>query len=432
MDKNIDNAKKLLKNIYKSPNSYYTVSNIKEILNEKKFIELKFNESWKLEKGKNYYFVENDSSIFIFKVGKNCENLKNGIKIIAAHTDSPGLKIKPHHVIESSKKQYKLNVEVYGGPILNTWFDRPLSISGRVIIKNDNKLESKLVDLKKPMFIIPNLAIHLENKDKNVNPQIDLQPIFPMENTKENENMESYVLELIASNLKLKKENIVDFDLYLYEYGEGTFIGENNEYISSSRLDNLESVYGALEGFLQTDTETNTNILAFFDNEEIGSNTKEGANSSTLKYIIERIYFNFSENHDDYYIMLSNSILISADGAHAYHPNYSEKYDPINRSYLNEGVSLKYNSNKRYTTDSYTASIIKEICNKNQIKLQNYVNRSDQRGGSTLGPYLSANLMIKSVDLGVPMLAMHSIRELSGTKDYTYFIKLIKYFLDNF
>lgn len=428
MKQEMANAIELIDFIYDSPCSYYAVKNIKKILKDKDFIELNQKEKWNIKKGKNYFLTQNDSSIFIFSIGERVESITKGLKIFTAHTDSPCLKIKTNPEIISEKKYMKINVELYGSPILNTWFDRPLSIAGRVMLKDENSFipKTEFIKVDRPIFIIPNLAIHLDknsNKEKDINPQLELLPLAG--NLIEN-NEKDYFLNFISENINAKKEDILDYDLFLYEYEKGDVIGLDNEYISSSRIDNLQSVYAGLKAFMEEETKDSIKMLAFFDNEEIGSNTKQGADSNLLKNIIERIYFNLEEDKECFYIALANSIMISADSAHAFHPNYPEKYDITNKAFINNGIAVKYSAGHRYTTDAYSAALIKKVALSENIKIQNFANRSDQRGGSTLGPSLSAHLSMDAVDIGIPILAMHSIRELAGVYDHSEFIKLIK------
>jgi aspartyl aminopeptidase len=428
MKKEIANAIELVDFAYDSPCSFFAVKNIKKILNDNDFVELEENKEWTLEKGKNYYLSKNESAVFIFSVGKNLNLKKEGFRIIAAHTDSPSLKVKSVPEIISDK-YLKLNIEKYGAPILSTWFDRPLSMAGKIITKGDSVFDPKveLLKIERPLFIIPSLAIHLDKKDNknSINPQIELLPLAA---NIEKEDKNEYFLKLIASELHVDKEDILDYEIYLYEYEKGDVIGVENEYISSPRLDNLEAVYAGLKALNNSKNDNNINMLAFFDNEEVGSMTKQGADSNYFSSLLERIYYNFESSKEGLYTSYANSFLISADAAHAYHPNYGEKYDITNRAYMNSGVTIKINANQKYSTDSYSSAIIKELANKAEIKLQKYFNRSDQRGGSTVGPIISSKLGIQSVDLGVPLLAMHSIRELIGIYDHYDLIKLFEVF----
>ncbi len=430
MKKEIANAVELIDFAYDSPCSFFAVKNIKQIMNDNDFIKLEEGKEWQLEKGKNYYLTKNDSAIFIFSIGKNVEIKSDGFRIITAHTDSPALKLKATPDIISENKQIKLNVEKYGAPILSTWFDRPLSVAGKIVLKGESVFKPKveLLKIERPLFIIPNLAIHLESKEnKSLNPQIEL---LPLAGDIADIDKKGYFLKLIANELNADAKDILEYDLYLYEYEKGDIVGVENEYISSARLDNLESVYAGIKAMNDSKNDNSINVLAFFDNEEVGSVTKQGAESIFFSNLLERIYYNLENTKEGLYTSYANSFVISADAAHAYHPNYGEKYDITNRAYLNNGLAIKTNANQRYATDSYSSAIIQQIAEKAEIKIQKYFNRSDQRGGSTLGPIISSRLGIDSIDLGIPLLAMHSIRELVGIYDHYDLIKLFKMFYE--
>lgn len=430
MGKEKEFAKSLINFIQQSPSSFHVVKNAEKILQENGFNEIKLEETWNLEKEGKYYIVKNKSAIIAFEVGKG-EIEREGFRLIGAHTDAPCFRIKPNPEIIVEDKYLKLNTEVYGGPILNTWFDRPLSLAGRVSIKTDNPLdpEEKLIDFKKPLMIIPNLAIHMNrkiNEGIEINPQIDTLPLLAIIDDKfEKDN---FLLKLIAERLDIKVEDILDFELFLYDTEEGFLVGLNEEFISIGRLDDLAMVHAGLYGLVNSKVSQATNVLVCFDNEEVGSATKQGAASPMLRTILERIALSLGKDKEDYYRALSKSFLISADMAHALHPNYTDKQDPTNRPVINGGPTIKISASQSYTTDSLSSAIYEGICKSIKVPVQKFVNRSDERGGSTIGPISSTQLDIPSVDIGNPILAMHSIRELGGVLDHHYVYRTFKEF----
>jgi aspartyl aminopeptidase len=432
MNKEIVLAKDLIDFIYESPSAFHAVKNIKDVLNKHGFIELNEGDRWEIQKGGRYFVKRNDSALIGFTVGNGIV-AKKGFKIIGAHTDSPSFRIKPSPEMTSEGKYIKLNTEVYGGPILNTWMDRPLSLAGRVTVKGDNILFPKtiLINIKKPILIIPNLAIHMNrniNKGIELNKQIDLLPLMSMVNSSlEKDNI---LIHTIARELKIKEQDILDFDLYLYEFQKGNLIGLNDEFVSSSRLDDLEMLHAGLYSLINSTITDTTNVLACFDNEEIGSETKQGADSEFLANILERIVICFGGDREDYFRALNKSFMISADAAHAVHPNKSEKSDPTNRPIINDGPVIKISSQQKYTSDSNSIAVYEAICNKCGVPFQKFVNRSDEAGGSTIGPISSSHVSIRSVDIGTPLLAMHSIRELCGVLDHYYVEKTFEEFFN--
>ncbi|WP_291633698.1 M18 family aminopeptidase [Clostridium sp.] len=422
MSNELEFAQNLIDYIYDSPTAFHAVARAKEDLCKEGFMEIKEAEKWKLEKGGKYFVTKNDSALTAFVVGKG-EIEENGFKIIGAHTDSPSFRIKPSPEMVVDDTYVRLNTEVYGGPILNTWMDRPLAIAGRVTLRSENILypETRLVNVKRPIMIIPNLAIHM-NRDINtgieLNKQKDTLPLLSMVNEELEKN--NYLISAIASELSVEHKQIIDFDLFLYEYDKGSIIGLNNEFISSSRLDDLAMVHAGIRALTRTSAVEATNVLVCFDNEEVGSSTKQGADSNMLVDILERITISLDKNREDFLRAISKSFVISADNAHAVHPNSPEKNDPTNKSYLNKGPVIKISASQSYTTDSNSDAVYELVCEKAGVPVQKFVNRSDARGGSTIGPISSTHLNIRSVDMGSPTLAMHSIRELGGVIDHTY------------
>ncbi|MBZ9609173.1 M18 family aminopeptidase [Clostridium estertheticum] len=430
MNKELEFAQNLIDFIYDSPTSYHAVAKVKEDLCKEGFVEIKEEEKWNLKKSGKYFVTKNDSALIAFVVGKG-EIEENGFKIIGAHTDSPTFRIKPAPEMVVDNTYVRLNTEVYGGPILNTWMDRPLAIAGRVTLRDKNILypETKLVNIKKPIMIIPNLAIHMNreiNTGIELNKQKDTLPLLSMVSTElEKDN---YLMSAIAKELSVDHKQIIDFDLFLYEYEKGSIIGLNNEFISSSRLDDLAMVHAGIRALAIAPAAEATNVMVCFDNEEVGSSTKQGADSNMLVNILERITISLDKNREDFLRSISKSFMISADNAHAVHPNSPEKNDPTNKPYMNKGPVIKINANQNYTTDSNSDAVYELVCEKAGVPVQKFVNRSDARGGSTIGPISSTHLNIRSVDIGSPTLAMHSIRELGGVIDQTYVTKSFEEF----
>jgi len=425
MNKKLVLAQNLIDFIYDSPTSYHVVAKVKEDLLKKDFVEIKEEEKWNLKKGGKYFVTKNDSALTAFVVGMG-KIEENGFKIIGAHTDSPSFRIKPKPEMIVDNIYVKLNTEVYGGPILNTWMDRPLAIAGRVTLRSENILypETKLVNIKRPIMIIPNLAIHMNrnvNTGIELNKQKDTLPLLSMVSGELEKN--NYLMSAIAKEVSVDIKQIIDFDLYLYEYEKGSIIGLNNEFISSSRLDDLAMVHAGTRALSKINAVQATNVMVCFDNEEVGSSTKQGADSNMLVDILERITISLDGNREDFLRAISKSFIISADNAHALHPNSPEKNDPTNKSYMNKGPVIKISANQSYTTDSNSDSVYELICAKAGVPVQKFVNRSDARGGSTIGPISSTHLNIRSVDVGSPTLAMHSIRELGGVIDHFYVAK---------
>lgn len=430
MNSELEFAQNLIDYIYDSPTAFHAVANVKKDLCKEGFVEIKEEEKWNLEKGGKYFVTKNDSALTAFVVGRG-EVEENGFKIIGAHTDSPSFRIKPAPEMVVDNTYVRLNTEVYGGPILNTWMDRPLGVAGRVTLRSENILypETKLVNINKPIMIIPNLAIHM-NRDINtgfeLNKQKDTLPLLSLVNEELEKN--NYLMSAIAKELSIELKQIIDFDLFLYEYEKGSIIGLNNEFISSSRLDDLAMVHAGMIALVRVPAVEATNVLVCFDNEEVGSSTKQGADSNMLVNILERITISLGKNREDFLRAISKSFIISADNAHAVHPNSPEKNDPTNKPYINKGPVIKISASQSYTTDSNSDAVYELLCEKAGVSVQKFVNRSDARGGSTIGPISSTHLNIRSVDIGNPTLAMHSIRELGGVMDHTYVTKSFEEF----
>ena len=423
-------AREVIEFIDESPSTYHVVKNCSDILDENGFERIMPREKWEIKKGGKYFLKKSSSTIIAFTVGEDFD-VKNGFKIFGAHTDSPCFIIKPSPEIVT-ENVVRLNTEVYGGPILSTWFDRPLSIAGRVIVKGENSFFPRTVKIKidEPLLTIPNLAIH-QNREVNngvkIDKQNDVLPVISLIN--KNFEREGYLERVILEKTGIKKEDIIDFDLYLYATEKGCLLGANEEFMSSPKIDNLASVYTGLIGLLEAEeNQDRINIFVAFDNEEIGSATKQGADSNYLLNTLERISLALGLSRGDFLQMLESSYILSADAAHAAHPAHLGKTDPTNRGKINEGISIKISAKQKYTSDGYSIAVIKQLIEGTEIQIQPFVNESNELGGSTIGPISSTHLDIDGVDLGVPMFAMHSVRELCGIFDVFYLKELAKEF----
>lgn len=426
------NTQELLNFINKSKTAFQGAYEIKSILDNQGYAEIREEDKWDLEKGGKYYITKNDSAVIAFEIGTG-DIEKDGFRLIGAHTDSPGFRIKPNPEMLVEGNYLKLNTEVYGGPILSTWFDRPLSIAGRVTLKGENPFKPRveLVDVNKPVLIIPNLAIHMNrevNEGYKFNKQKDTLPLVTI--VEDKLEKDGYLIKLISESMKVEPSEILDFDLFLYEYAEGMLVGPDEELISCGRLDDLWMVFAGLKALLNSNKIKETKVLVALDNEEIGSLTAQGANSSILENILERITLGLKKDREEFRRALSNSLMISADLAHAMHPNYPEKCDPTNTPMLGKGPVLKIAAGGSYSTDSYASAVFKGICEKVGVPCQTFVNRSDLRGGTTIGPITAGKLNIPVIDMGAPVLSMHSIRELASVKDNEYTIKAFTEFLN--
>lgn len=413
-------AENMLDFIYESPTQFNAVAVSAEMLEKNGFEKLNPKENWKLEVGKKYYTTKNSSALVAFKVNSD-EIEKEGFRIIGSHTDSPGFRIKPNAEMESCGAYLKLNTEGYGGMILSTWLDRPLAMAGRVFLRGENPFKpvEKIVNINKPVCIIPNLAIHMNrsiNDGYKYNKQTDMLPLVGLIN--EQLEKDNYMVKLLAAELNVEIEEIIDFDIFLYEYEKGCFTGANEEFISTGRLDNLSMYYSSVEALLDSNSKSGISIAVGFDNEEVGSSTKQGADSNMLLNILERICISLGKDRQQFFEAIENSFIISSDLAHAVHPNVNGMADPTNRPVMGKGPVIKVHAGQAYTSDGYSISVYKEICRECGVEYQEFVNKSDQRGGSTIGPISSTHIDIPSVDIGAPILSMHSIRELGCSEDF--------------
>lgn len=413
-------AQDLLKFIEESPSSFHAVESVKQLLIPNGFQELQPSEKWSLIPGGKYYLTRNDSALIAFVIGLGVPE-KHGFRLIGVHTDSPSFRVKPLPDILVDGHYLKLNVETYGGPILNTWLDRPLSLAGRIILRGKTSFspQIKLFHSEHPLLVIPNLAIHMNrkvNEGIELNKQKDLLPLLAQ--VTENLQKDGILIKHIAENLHCPPEDILDFDLFLFACDKGCLVGLQQEFISSGRLDDLAMVHAGAFALSQAEPALTTQVLACFNHEECGSTSQQGAASPFLSHVLERILLTQNKDREAYFRALANSFLVSADMAHALHPNAGEKHDPVIRPILNRGPVIKISANQSYTTDAESGAVFTDICQRIGVNVQKFVNRSDERGGSTIGPISSTHLDIRSVDIGNPILAMHSVRELGGVKDH--------------
>ena len=430
-------ASDLIKFVDKSPSMFHAVTNLSSMLKEKGFTELSLNEEFKMQKGTSYFTVNNGSAIIAWRVGKS---IKNGFRLIGSHSDSPTFKIKPSPELCVRNHYLKLNTEGYGGAILSTWFDRPLSIAGRLTLKSSKTLypEVKLVNIDKNLLIIPNLAIHMNrevNDGYKFNKQKDTLPLLAILQDGKEVSSKGYFLQMLADEMRVKKDDILAYDLYLYDRMQGAFVGKNNEMFSLPKIDNLGMAYPSITALMESKAQDFTQLACVFDNEEIGSSTAAGAGSPFLSDVLKRIVIGCAKSEgidtDPFELfsqVISSSFLISADQAHALHPNYEEKNDITNFPLMNAGPVVKIAAAMSYMSDAVSAGIFKQVCQKAGVPCQVFVNRSDARGGSTIGPITMGNLNIRCVDIGNPILSMHSVRELGGSMDQEYIEKVFKQF----
>jgi len=395
------------------------------------FTELKMEEEWSIVAGGKYYVRPYPTSLIAFTLGRKAF-LTKGFKIISAHTDNPGFRIKPNPEV-LNEGMITLNVEKYGGPIFSTWFDRPLSVAGRIAIRSDQVLkpEVKFIDVKRPILTLPNIAIHMNrqvNTGKEIKVQKEMQPLLA--SLIDQEVKKDYFLNLIAKEAGVKAKDILDADLHVYSCEEGMLVGANEEYISCPRIDDLSMVYAAMEALIAAKHEDGINMGVFMDSEEIGSQTRQGADSMTLANIVERIRMALNRTPEEFARQLIDSFIISADGAHGLHPNYSEKNDITTKPVMNKGITVKISGMRSYASEVETIGAFQQVCDQAGVPYQKFVNHSDVQGGGTLGPIVSRYLPVDTVDVGLPMLAMHSTRELMGKEDFLDSIKVFKTFFN--
>lgn len=427
LDYSINSLQNLINNAY---STFHAVEFVKQKLLKAGFKELYFEDFKDIKTNSKYFLIKNNSAIIAFTIGGNP---KDGLKIIGSHTDSPGLKIK-HNADMQNEAALMLNTEVYGGPILHTWFDRTLSVAGRVSVidSKDNKLKFLTVNLNKFNFIIPSLAIHMNNKvntELSIQKQKTLLPILSLNDTDNNLKLDELLKENIRQNYNIETEKILSTDIYLYDKQKVELCGNKNELINAPKLDNLAMLDASLNALLfDCDNHKGINILFSSDNEEVGSRSQQGANSLLLRQIIELIYENLYYSKADTIQALNDGLMISADLAHAIHPHYPEISDPTNRPKINKGPVIKIAANQSYASDCKSIARFIKLCQDCSIPYQTYHNNSDKPGGSTIGPISTAFLTIPTVDVGNAIWAMHSIRETAGCLDQFYMTKVMSEF----
>ena len=430
--------KRLLSFLDASPVNFLAVKNIADTLAANGFRRidpaLPLGE---VKSGDRFFVTKNDSSIYAFRIG-NKPIADAGFHMICAHCDSPTFRIKPNAEMLTEGGIVKLNTEVYGGPIMSTWFDRPLTLAGRVIVRGEDVMqpETLLLHIKRPLLQISNLAIHFNrqvNDGVALSKQKDVLPLLGQITSQlETGNLlMNVILEELNSTIadyQFCAKDVLDFDLYLADATPACTFGVHNEFISSGRLDDLSMCYAGLEALIASDTTDTTQVLALFDNEETGSQTKQGAGSPFLAYILKRIAMSQSHTEEAYYQAVERAFMISADNAHAWHPNYPEKYDPTNHPMLGGGPVIKFNAAQKYASDAVSAAVFAGLCEKAGVPCQRFVNHSDVAGGSTLGNILASSIPLRGVDMGNAILAMHSCRETGSVVDHEYCVKVFTEF----
>lgn len=411
----------LFRFIEKSPCSYHTVRQIGRELVENGFQELDEKEVWEIREGGKYFVKRNGSSVIAFCVP---EKGFKGFHITASHTDSPSFKIKEQAEIQAEKHYTKLNTEKYGGMLMDSWLDRPLSVAGKLIVQEGGGLKEMLVQIDRDLLMIPRLAIHMKRgaEEDALNAQIHMLPLFG------DENAGDTFLSAVALEAGVRAQDILGTDLYLYNRMPGTIWGAKGEYLSAPRLDDLQCVFASLQAFVNSEGCEYMNVYCAFDNEEVGSGTKQGAGSTFLTDVLFRVNESLERTAQQYRMAVADSFMISADNAHAVHPNLPAKADLTNRPYMNGGIVIKYSANQKYTTDAYSGAVMKHICERAAVPYQTFHNRSDLPGGSTLGNILTGQVSLRAVDIGLAQLAMHSSYETAGTKDTEYMIRVLQEF----
>ena len=428
---------RLLSFIDASPVNFLAVKNIADMLEAGGFRRL--NPALPIgtvNAGDRFFVTKNDSSIFAFRIGaKPLADV--GFHMICAHADSPTFRIKPNAEMLCEGGLVKLNTEVYGGPIMSTWFDRPLTLAGRVIVRGENVMqpETMLLHIKRPLLQISNLAIHFNrqvNDGVKLSKQKDVLPLLGQitSQLEAGNLLMNVIVEELNKQRPIQQEDILDFDLYLADTTPACTFGAHNEFISAGRLDDLSMCFAGLEAMLAAHDTDTTQVLAIFDNEETGSQTKQGAGSPFLSYMLKRIALAQTNTEEAYYQAVERAFMISADNAHAWHPNYAEKYDPTNHPMLGGGPVIKFNAAQKYASDAASAAVFAGLCAKAGVPCQRFVNHSDVAGGSTLGNILASSIPLRGVDMGNAILAMHSCRETGSVRDHEYCVKVFTEFFE--
>ena len=419
-----ETSREVLNFIEHSPSCFHAVEQLSQMLDQAGYQRLKECDGWTLEQGGKYYVTRNGSSIIAFHVGQQLDNYH--FQITASHSDSPSYKVKEKAELKGKGGYLQLNTEGYGGMICSSWLDRPLSLAGRVLVRQGNVVETRLLNIDRDLLLIPNVAIHM-NRDVNsgmkYNQQVDMLPLFSAGECGEN----SYY-ELIAQELGVKPEDVVGCDLYLYPRVAPSLWGAKEEFISSPRLDDLQCAYTSMKALVDSHNPHGVNVCCCFDNEEVGSGTKQGALSTFLRDVLQRVHAALGHAPEDYFRAVAKSFMVSCDNAHAVHPNHPEKTDGENCVYMNQGIVVKFSANQKYTTDGISAAIFMQLCKDAQVPVQTFANRSDMAGGSTLGNLSTQQVSLHTVDVGLPQLAMHSTYETAGVKDSAYMVQVLTAF----
>lgn len=421
-EQNLKTAGQLFSFIQASPSPFHAVANMKRGLDAHGYAQLLEGEEWRLEEEGKYYVIRNGSALIAFRIPKQDFS---GFQIMASHSDSPSFKIKENPEMDVEGHYVKLNVEKYGGMLCAPWFDRPLSVAGRVIVRDGSRLVTRLVNIDRDLCMIPNLAIHMNreaNEGYKYNVQKDMLPLYG------GGGSGGMFMEDIVRAAGVAQEDMIGSDLFLYNRMEGSIWGAQEEFISIGRLDDLQCAFASLQAFLEADGGESIPVHCVYDNEEVGSGTKQGAGSTFLLDTLLRINEGLGRSPGQYRQALASSFMLSADNAHGVHPNYPEKACPTNRPYLNEGIVIKYSANQKYTTDGMAAAVFTQICERAGVPVQKFLNRSDILGGSTLGNISGTQVALNSVDIGLAQLAMHSPYETGGIKDTDYLIAAAKEF----
>ena len=423
----MDTVQKLFRFLDESPTCYHAAANAKAALTAAGAVELRESEQWKLEKGTLYVVERGDSALVAFRVP---EGPFHGFLMAAAHSDSPTFKVRETAEAASAGNTLRLSVEPYGGGVWRGWLDRPLSVAGRVVIRQGDRLVSRLVNIDRDLLVIPGVAIHMDrsvNKGAELNPAVDLLPLLGCGKEP------GAFRKLIAEAAGVREEHLLSTELFLYPRTKAVQTGLNGEFIVSPRLDDLQCVFGCLEGFLSAKPGGSLPVLAVFNNEEVGSNTRQGADSTFLTDVLERIAHGCGLDSEAWKAAVANSFMVSADNAHAIHPAHPEYADKGEFPVLGGGIVIKYNANQRYTTDAVSGAVFQAICQEAGVPVQRYSNRADLPGGSTLGNISTAHLSVPTVDIGLPQLAMHSVCETAGAADTEHLVKaMTAYFSRDF
>lgn len=418
-----DISRDLIHFIAKSPSTFHAVRGIKAALLYAGFTEIREEDTWQIEKGGKYVVTRNGSALMAFTVPQEGAE---AFHITASHCDSPTFKIKENPEIADGP-YVKLNVEGYGGMIMSTWLDRPLSVAGRLLVTENGHLAEKLVAIDGTMLVIPSVAIHMDrsvNQHKEWKVQKDMLPLYGMTGAK------TPFMDVIAVAAKVRAEDILAHDLILYSRVPGTIWGEEREFISSPKLDDLQCAFACFRGFTQGQKEKYISVYALFDNEEVGSATSQGAGSTFLANTLERLARSLGYSYDETMSMIARSFMISADNAHSVHPNHPEYADPVNRPVINGGIVIKYSAAQKYATNAFSAAYFKKLCKDHDIPTQTFTNHSDNPGGSTLGNISNTVIAMPTVDIGLPQLAMHSSYETAGVKDTAYLVDAVTKFYE--